>query len=270
MNWKNEFPLKNRVCESKNGILYGGDCEEVLADFPSAINLIVTSPPYNVGIPYEGYNDELEISEYFLKMKRILILFKKVLRDDGRFVINLPYAVNMKLHGEQNRISPMSEFYSLLKEVGLGFHVIVDLHEAYPNFHKLTAWGSWLSARAPYIMNPKEGLLIGYNKQWKREDSGVSTISEKEFIELSGGVWKYSAQSHKKTEANFSLQIPYMAIQGFSFKDDLILDPFIGSGTTALECEKLGRRWIGIEISEKYVGIAKDILSQKNLISELS
>ena len=258
MSWKDNFPKENRYFETDDGILYCGDCLEIMKDFPKeSVDLIVTSPPYNVGIDYDVWDDCLDVESYFNFVKNFLLMFKKVLKKDGRFAINIPYDSNMKHTGKQTRISLMCEYYQLLKEVGLQFYTIIDLVEASPHRVKNTAWGSWLSASAPYIYNPKEGILIGYSKQWKKKHKGVSTMDNELFIELVSGLWKYQAETNGLTKANFSEDIPYKAIQILSYQDDLVLDPFIGSGTTAVVAEKLNRRWIGIEISPKYSEIAK-------------
>jgi len=245
--------------QTKNGKLYCGDCLEVMKEIPNnSINLIVTSPPYNVGIDYDNWNDALSYKDYFEFVKNFLLYFKNILKDDGRFAINVPYEINMKHIGKQTRISLLGEYYSLLKKTGLNYTTIIDLVEEQPQRVKYTAWGSWLSSSSPYIYNPKECILIGYKNQWKRKNEGISTIDKNLFIEITSGRWKYKAETRGLTKANFSEDIPYKAIQGLSYKNDLILDPFAGSGTTCVVAEKLKRKWIGIEISENYCRTAKN------------
>jgi site-specific DNA-methyltransferase (adenine-specific) len=99
--------------------------------------------------------------------------------------------------------------------------------------------------------------LIGYKKSWKKLNKGRSDITKEEFKEITSGIWKYRAETKKWTQANFSEDIPYKTVKGLSYISDIILDPFIGSGTTAVACEKLNRRWIGIEINPEYCEIAK-------------
>ena len=242
-----------------NVLILNGDVNEILNVFnENVIDLIVTSPPYNVGIDYSDWNDTLPLKDYLSFVKNFLKGFKKVLKDDGRFVINIPYDTNMKHLGKQTRVSLICEYYNLLKEVGLNYQSLIDLEEKSPHRVKYTAWGSWLSASAPYQYNPKEGLLIGYKKQWKKKKKGISTISKELFMECASGRWKYNAETKVFTKANFSLDIPYKAIQSLSYKDDIILDPFMGSGTTAIACLETNRKFIGIEISTEYCDIAKN------------
>ena len=133
------------------------------------------------------------------------------------------------------------------------------MNEVSPEKSKLTAWGSWLSPSAPYVYNPKECIIVCYKRTWKRLTKGTSYFNDenkKEFIKYASGIWDYRAETKKRTEANFSLDIPLPCIKMFSWKEDIVLDPFMGSGTTALACEMLRRRWIGIEQSTKYQNIA--------------
>jgi len=252
--------LKKYVYYNDNNILIlNGDINEVLNKLPeNIIDLIVTSPPYNVGIEYADWKDTLSLEEYFNFVKDFLSNFKKILKEDGRFAINIPYDTNMKHLGKQTRVSLICEYYNLLKEVGLNYQSLIDLEEKTPHRVKYTAWGSWLSASSPYQYNAKEGLLIGYKKQWKKKNKGISTINKELFMECASGSWKYNAETKGLTKANFSLDIPYKAIQSLTYKDNLVLDPFMGSGTTGIACIDTDRKFIGIEISKKYCEIAKN------------
>ena len=252
-----------------------GDTIEVMSEMPEGwVDLIVTSPPYNVGIQYDVHNDELVMDEYWKWSKKWLTEAYRLLKDDGRIAINIPYEVNVQDRG--GRVFFASELYQVMKKVGFKFYGIVDLEENSPHRSKTTAWGSWMSPSAPYIYNPKECVILAYKKhhikkvkgesQWKGEpyltEDGKNKVAyseqdKKEFMELVFGQWKYFADTRSLTKATFSMDIPEKAIKILSYRNDVVLDPFNGSGTSCVAAVVHDRRWVGIELSENYCEIAK-------------
>jgi site-specific DNA-methyltransferase (adenine-specific) len=260
--------------------IINGNCVEVMASLPeSCVDLIVTSPPYNVGIDYDTHNDRLSMEDYWQFTKDWLSESYRILKDDGRIAVNIPYEVNVQDRG--GRILFMSEFYQIMKNLGFKFFGLVDLDENSPHRSKTTAWGSWMSPSAPYIYNPKECVILGYKKnhikkvkgepQWKGElvdlEQEDGTIKQKmmyqeedkkEFMSLVYGQWEYFADTKQQTKATFSMDIPMKAIKILTYRNDLVLDPFAGSGTSLVAAEISGRQWLGIELSENYSKVAKD------------
>ena len=253
-----------------------GDCIEVMKEMPEGVvDLIVTSPPYGVNIAYDVHDDDMEISEYLEFTRKWMTEAYKVLKDDGRIALNIPYEINRQAKG--GRIFFVSEVYQVMKEIGFKFIGVVDLEEDSPHRSKTTAWGSWMSPSSPYIYNPKECMVLAYKKhhikkvkgepQWKGEptvtEEGKTKIvyqeqDKKDFMELVFGQWKYLNDSRPMTKATFSMDIPTKAIKILSYKNDVVLDPFNGSGTSCVAAEILDRRWIGIELSENYANISKE------------
>lgn len=256
--------------------IHTGSCVDRLDDLPnSCIDLVVTSPPYNVGIPYDTCVDDIPMNDYWLFTEAWLSGVYRVLKDDGRIALNIPYEINVRERG--GRIFFSSEYWQMMKEIGYNFYGIVDLEEESPHRSKTTAWGSWMSPSSPYIYNPKECVILAYKKdnkkhikgepEWKPEDIVMvdksngegqkkkiiySEKDKKEFMELVFGNWKYMADTSSLTKATFSLDIPEKAIKILTYKNDVVLDPFMGSGTTAIACIKTGRNYIGFELSENY------------------
>jgi len=263
------------MIENYINTVINGDCVEVMKELPEgSIDLIVTSPPYGVNIAYDVHDDDMEISEYLEFSRKWLTEAYKVLKDDGRIALNIPYEINRQSKG--GRIFFVSEVYQVMKEIGFKFFGVVDLEEDSPHRSKTTAWGSWMSPSSPYIYNPKECVILAYKKvhikkvkgepQWKGEptvtEEGKNKMvyqeeDKKEFMELVFGQWKYFADTRSLTKATFSMDIPTKAIKILSYKNDIVLDPFNGSGTSCVAAEILDRRWIGIELSPNYAEIAR-------------
>lgn len=278
------------------GKVHRGDSLEIMSNMPEkSVDLIVTSPPYGVGIDYDNWDDDMEINHYLDFTKGWLREAYRVMKDDGRIALNIPYEINRQDKGGRVYIS--AEIWMIMKEIGFGFFGIVDLEESSPHRSKTTAWGSWMSPSAPYIYNPKECVILAYKKKHKKEVKGTpqwkgeyqmvpnekiegefrkklvyDEKDKKDFISLVYGQWNYFADTQQKTKATFSMDIPYRAIKILSFKEDVIMDPFNGSGTTCLAAEMLGRKWIGLDISENYCKVAEERIKEyrtKQLQGEL-
>ena len=263
----------------ETGKIINGECVEVMKTFPEGcVDLVVTSPPYGVNIKYDVYNDSIPMDEYWDFTTKWLAEAYRVLKDDGRIAINVPIEVNVQERG--GRILFNAEFWMKMKEVGFKFYGMVDLTEDSPHRVRQTAWGSWMSASSPYIYNPKECIILAYKKtskkilkgqsQWTGEPTKViqedGTIKnkmvykdedKKEFMNLVFGRWEYFADTKSLTKATFSMDIPGKAIKILTYKDDIVLDPFMGSGTSAVAAEVLERRWVGIELSPDYTEVAR-------------
>lgn len=266
------------MLENFIGKVINGDCIDVMKTIPEgSVDLIVTSPPYGVGIDYDTHDDDVEFHEYKQFSKDWLTEAFKVLKDDGRIAVNIPYEINRQKKG--GRIFMAAEIWNIMQSIGFKFFGIVDLEENSPHRSKTTAWGSWMSPSSPYIYNPKECIILAYKHHHIKKVKGVpewegieteikdefntkkkmvyTEEQKKEFMELVFGQWDYFADTKSLTKATFSMDIPSKAIKILTYKDDVVLDPFCGSGTSIVAAEVLNRKWIGIELSENYCDVAK-------------
>lgn len=233
-------------------------------DIPNnSIDLIVTSPPYNVGIEYGLHNDEMSYEQYMKWTESWLSKALNLLKKDGRMCLNIPLDKNKG--GQQ---SVYADVLTIAKKVGFNYHSTIIWNEG--NISRRTAWGSWLSASAPYVMAPVEVIVVLYKESWKKLTDGVSDISREEFIEWTNGLWTFSGESKKKIghPAPFPIELPRRCIKLFSYVGDTILDPFAGSGTTLIAAYKSKRKVIGVEIDEQYFELAKERISRECFVLE--
>jgi site-specific DNA-methyltransferase (adenine-specific) len=237
--------------------IYNMDCITGMQMLPdNSVDLIVTSPPYNIGIDYDVYEDDKSWDEYYSWCEKWLRECYRVLKKDGGRICLDHY---LSLGTSKYRTSPISTLYTIMEKIGFKHHSIAVWTDI--TLAKRTAWGSYLKASAPYINSPFEGILIDYKENWKKSEKGISTIEKDDFVKLTRGVWDIKTETRGLTKANFSLDLPTKAINLLSYDGDVILDPFIGSGTTAVAAKKLNRHYIGFEISENYCKIAENRLN---------
>jgi site-specific DNA-methyltransferase (adenine-specific) len=229
----------------------------------SSIDLIVTSPPYNVGVQYQSSKDDISYSEYLEFARKWLGRCFEFLKDDGRICLNIPLDKNKG--GKQ---SVGADITTIAKQVGFQYHATIVWNEG--NISRRTAWGSWMSASAPFVIAPVELIVVLYKKNWRKvSGSRNSDITRDEFIEWTNGFWSFKGESKKRIghPAPFPIELPKRCIKLFSFVGDTILDPFVGSGTTLIAATMLNRIGIGIEIETEYCQLAKKrILSTVGLM----
>jgi site-specific DNA-methyltransferase (adenine-specific) len=226
---------------------------------PGTIDLIVTSPPYNVDIKYQSYDDTLPHEEYLHFTTQWMSRCYDWLKKDGRFCLNIPLDKNKG--GQQ---SVYADVTVRAKEAGYRYHSTIIWNEQ--NISRRTAWGSWLSASAPYVIAPVEAIVVLYKQEWKKKSgTGKSDMTREEFMEWTNGVWTFPGESKKKIghPAPFPPELPRRCIKLFSYVGDLVLDPFMGSGTTLLSAINNGRKAIGVEQNRGYCDLAR-----KRLVGE--
>jgi site-specific DNA-methyltransferase (adenine-specific) len=235
-----------------NGItLYHGDCRDVLPHLSG--NLIVTSPPYNVGIDYGSYKDNLCMADYAIFTREWLRAARRALPLDGRVCANVPLSTFA---------APAfyADFVQDLQEAGFRLNTTIVWNDK--TISRRTAWGSFASASAPCVIAPVEVIAVAHAGEWKRQTTGESDINRNHFIQWTMGVWDFNGISDKQHPAPFPRQLPARCIQLFSYVSDVVIDPFAGSGTTLATARLLGRKAIGIELEERYCERMAQKLSQ--------
>lgn len=224
----------------------------------NTIDLIVTSPPYNVGMNYNLFKDDISYNEYLEFTEKWLNKAYKLVKDDGRMCLDILLTKRRRKGIGQQSI--YADITYIAKKVGWKHFSTIVWNKQ--NISKRTAWGSWLSAKAPYIMSPVEVIAIFYKNRWKKERDGKNDIEREEFINWTYGMWTFPGDARKNKEhpAPFPLELPKRCIKLFSYVGDVVLDPFLGSGTTLVAAALLNRKGIGVEIDEKYCRISKERL----------
>ncbi len=246
--------------------IYNADILKTNSINENSIDLIVTSPPYNVDIQYNSHNDRMTYEDYLSFIKAWLAKCYKLLKDDGRFCLNIPLDKNKG--GQQ---SVCADITTIAKNVGWRYHSTIVWNEG--NISRRTAWGSWLSASAPYVIAPVEVIVILYKKNWKKTSgSQKSDISKQEFMEWTNGVWNFTGESKKRVghPTPFPIELPRRCIKLFSFVGDTVLDPFLGSGTTLIASFLNNRKGIGVDIDKRYCDLAVKRLENEAKINQSS
>jgi site-specific DNA-methyltransferase (adenine-specific) len=237
--------------------IYNTDILETVAIKDESIDLIVTSPPYDIDIKYQDYDDNLPYDQYLDFTRKWLSKTRTLARPDGRLCLNIPLDKNKG--GQQ---SVCADITTIAKNVGWKYHSTIIWNEQ--NISRRTAWGSWMSASAPYVITPVETILVMYKTRWEKMQKGESDIARDEFIQWTNGVWNFSGESKTKIghPAPFPVELPKRCIKLFSFKGGVVLDPFLGSGTTMIACLQTNRIGIGVEINRDYCRLAAKRLRQ--------
>lgn len=238
-----------------------GDSEEILKKLPdNSIDLIFTSPPYNFGLDYENHKDGVNWNEYFDKLFRIFKECIRVLKYGGRIVVNVQplFSDYIPVH------HIISNFFMENKLIWKG-EILWEKH----NYNcKYTAWGSWKSPSNPYLKYTWEFLEV-FSKgtlkhHGKKENADITADEFKKWVYAK---WDIAPEYNMKKyghPAMFPEELAERVIKLFSFRGDVVLDPFGGVGTTCVIAKRLGRKYICIDISDEYCKKAEERLKSIN------
>ena len=223
---------------------------EKMSELPNkSIHLMITSPPYNVTKEYDG---NLSLSEYLSLLKNVWKETFRVLVPGGRACINV---ANL---GRKPYIPLHSYIINDMLELSFQMRGEIIWNKA-SSASPSTAWGSWLSAANPVLRDVHEYILIFSKDSFSHPSNGKeSTIKKEEFLEWTKSVWTFPAVSAKRIghPAPFPEELPSRLIKLYSFKNEVIIDPFLGSGTTSLAAIKSGRNYIGYDTNEEYIKLS--------------
>ena len=239
--------------------LYNNDCLDAICHLEDgSIDLTITSPPYNVNLGknkynkngYDLYKDNQEHSAYISWLERIFWWLYSKLRKGARVCINIG-------DGKNGKVPTHSDIIQFMTKIGyLPFGTIIWYKGQVGN---RCAWGSFHSPSSPSFPKPFEYILIFAKESYKLQTTGTTDLNKDEFIDWSLALWNIQPETQMKRighPAMFPTEIPYRLIKMLSWENSTVLDVFNGAGTTGVACQQLNRKYIGIELSERYCEIS--------------
>lgn len=226
----------------------------------SSVHLMITSPPYNVG---KEYDSDLTLDEYLTLLTGVFGEVHRKLVTGGRACINIAN-IGRK---------PYIPLHAMVIEImlDLGFLMRGEIiWDKSASGGGSCAWGSWMSASNPVLRDYHEYILVfskdSYSKN--RAQKKRDTIQRDDFIEWTRSVWTFPAVNAKKIghPAPFPVELPHRLINLYSYEGDIILDPFCGSGTTAIAARQNNRNYICYDINRDYINLSKKRISNQKFI----
>jgi len=230
-----------------------GDAREVLDTLPGeSVHLAVTSPPYNLKVPYRNYTDDRAPEEYLGWLKEVWQALHRVLVPGGRFVLNVaPTSIKnfRPIHHDLSRD---------LRD--LGYIMRTEIIWYKQTMGRRTAWGSWRSPSNPHIIPSWEYVLVFSKGQWKLPgDPAKVDITAREFETFSDGFWKIPPERVRKGHpAPFPEQLIERLVKFYTYRGNVVLDMFGGTGTVAAVARRLGRHYLHIDASPEYCAAAEE------------
>ena len=228
---------------------------ETMHELPdNSVHLMVTSPPYNVG---KEYDDDLGLDEYMGLLKRVFQETYRVLAPGGRACINVAN-IGRKPYLPLNAMITLS-----MLEVGFLMRGEIIWNKD-ASAGTSCAWGSWCSPSNPVLRDVHEYIMVYSKEDYSmKSDSKQSTMVRDEFLAWTKSIWTMPAESAKKVKhpAPFPVELPRRLINLYTYKGDIVLDPFMGSGTTAVAGIESNRKFVGYDTAEEYVNIARTRIS---------
>ena len=216
-----------------------------------SVHLIITSPPYNMGIDYDNHDDNMSFDDYLVFLRDTWTACYRVLAHGGRICINMPSIKSDAL------FRPMYS-YVIQQMLSLGFIMRCDILWYKHSVKKRTIWGSWKSPSNPHVVQPYEWILV-FSKGNMRllGDKDKADITKEEFIRFSYSLWKIAPSHAKNHPAPFPEELVYRLIKFYSYSGNTVMDPFAGSGTVGVVAKQCHRNYILIDKSPVYCALAR-------------
>jgi len=245
-----ETSRENTIPEEYINTIILGSSEKMDVIPNDSLHLMITSPPYNAS---KDYDDDLSLKEYLELLENVFKETYRVLVNGGRACVN---AANLG----RKPYMPLSDYISQMM-IKIGFNMRGEIIWNKGSGAGVSmAWGSWMSASNPVLRDVHEYILIFSKGNYKRIRNGkANTIRKKDFMEWTKSVWSMNPESARRVKhpAPFPEELPYRLIQLYSYETDIVLDPFMGSGTTAVAALKSSRKYIGYEVNANYIKTAE-------------
>ena len=253
--------------------IYNEDSVKLMQIMPeNFIDLTITSPPYNVGIDYDNYNDNISEKEYWNFTDSWLKELSRVTKIGGRICINIPVmGNNPEMKKGNNYLFHLPQYLNIIKKYFNLRECITWIKSYAENNENVfcgenTAWGSWQSPSNPFCRSFSEFLIVAHKLLPGLQHKGETDLTKEEFLKYTKNVWFLHTEANRNGHpAPFPYQLPYRCIKLYSYLNDLIFDPFVGSGTTCLVARDLKRNYIGSDISKKYCKTTNDRISQQRI-----
>ncbi len=226
-----------------------------------SVSLVFCSPPYDVKIDYGSHDDNMPWQIYLNWLSEVWLECKRVLKKGGRLAINIDAVTNRQDDKDTEYIRPIHYYLvNQMKQIGnLNFRGEIIWYKQ--NFvGRKTAWGSWCSSSDPILRRNFEYIFIWSKGQWRLEgDPEQSDMTSDEFKKWTGAFWAINAETRRmgKHPAPFPSELAYRIIKLYTYRGDIVLDPFNGSGTTTSVAASLHRRYIGIDNDPGYCNFAR-------------
>lgn len=236
-----------------------GDSRLVLKSIKDeVVDLVLTSPPYNLNIDYNIYNDSMSYGNYLSFIGDVMCECVRVMKNGARLCINIG---NNSIYGRNFTIA---DVHNILTRLGLLYRNNIVWNKN--QIPKRTTWGSWMSASSPYLIEPYEFILVYSKGTYSKRLDCKSDISRDEFIRFTNSLWTIAPSKITNHPASFPEELVYRLVKLYTVPDDLVLDPFIGSGTTAVVCRRTNRSCIGIDIDRTYISMSKNRVDNYRLV----